>query len=81
MLLLWTVFRSPGNTLLVTSFIFHDCAEPRLRVVIAMAYINGQLSVRSEPESVGDRPVFENLPIQLASGSQYRSRVLFLREE
>ncbi len=46
-----------------------------------MAYTNGQLSVLSEPESVSEHPVLENMSIQLASSSQYQSRVLFVREE
>ncbi len=66
---------------MVTSFIYHDCAEARLCVIIAMAYANGQLSVLSEPESTGDCPVSENLAVQLASSNQYQSHVLFLREE
>ncbi len=81
MLLLWTIFRSSGNTPLVTSFIYQDCSEFRLHVVISVAYTNNQLHVLSEPESTGDCPVPENLAVQLASGSQYRFHVLFLREE
>ncbi len=46
-----------------------------------MAYANGQLTVLSKPESVGECPGVKNMSIQLASASQYWSRVLFFREE
>ncbi len=81
MLYLLSIFRSPGNTPLVTSFTYQDCSEYQHHVVIVLTYTLGQLTFLSEPDSVGERPVKETMSIQLESGGLCQSRMMFFREE
>ncbi len=75
MLMLWTVFEMVANIPLVTSFVPHDCARFRLRVVISIAYMDGHLHLLSEPDSINGTLVHETLAIQLASADPYRYHV------
>ncbi len=52
MLYLLSGFLSPGNLPLVTSFLYQDCSMYRLRVAIALTYVEGQLTYLSEPANL-----------------------------
>ncbi len=75
--MLLSVFRSPGNTPLVTSFIYQDCSEFRLRAVIIQTYTDSQLTYLSEPETLGGNPIFNMMIIHFTSLKMYRYHVMF----
>ncbi len=50
-------------------------------MVIVLTYVNGQLTILSEPNSDGEHPAKEDMPIQLASSGLYQSCVMFFREQ
>ncbi len=81
--MLWTCYEVEHNYPLVTSFITHDAASFRLRVVISIRYENGHLTFLSAPppDNGSGLPVEETLNIRLASASTFRYRVLVFREE
>ncbi len=79
MLHLLSVFQLPGNTLLVTSFLYQDCLGYQLRVAIALNYIKGQMTYLFEPNAPSEGPVKETLSGDLPSGSFYCYRTMFFR--
>ncbi len=83
LLMLWTCYEVECNYPLVMSFIVHDTASFRFRVVISVSYDNGHLTLLSEPlpDNESHLPVKEILTIQLATASTFRYCVLVIREE
>ncbi len=80
MLYLLSVFKSSGNLPLVTSFLYQDCSLYRLRVAIAISYVEGQLTYLSEPNALYEEPIKETMTVNLPSGVLYRYRTMFFRE-
>ncbi len=80
-LTLLSIFRSLGNSPLVTSFTYKEGSEFNLRPVVIQTYINGQLTYLSEPQTPGGNPVFNLIVIHFTSLELYSHRVMFLREE
>ncbi len=80
MLYLLSVFQSPGNLPLVTSFLYQDCSMYRLRVTIAISYVEGRLTFLSEPNAPYEEPIKETMTVNLPSGTLYRYRSMFFRE-
>ncbi len=81
MLYLLSVFRSPGNSPLVTSFMYQDCSKFWLHVVATQTFVNGLLTYLSEPKSLGENPIKETMIIQLAPAHLYQFCMMFFREE
>ncbi len=80
-LMLLSVFRSPGNSPLVTSFVYQEGSEFNLHAVVVQTYTNGQLTYLSEPETPGGNPIFNMMVIHFTSLELYRYHVMFSREE
>ncbi len=80
MLYLLSVFKSSGNLPLVTSFLYQDCLLYRLRVAIAISYVEGQLTYLSEPNALYEEPIKETMTVNLPSGILYHYRTMFFRE-
>ncbi len=79
----FTFFPSSDHpvTLLVTSFIYQDCSEFQLHVVVIQTYADGQLNYLSEPETQGGTPIMQTMAIHFMSLDMYRHHVMFFREE
>ncbi len=80
MLYLLSVFWSPGNLPLVTSFLYQDCSMYRLRVAITLTYVEGQLTYLSELANPHEEPIKETLTVNLPSEGFHRYRTMFFRE-
>ncbi len=65
LLMLWTCYETRFNCPLVASFVVHDAALFRLRVIISLTYDNGHLFHLSQPETEQEdrTPIQETLPI------------------
>ncbi len=51
-----------------------------LRVVIALTYVEGQLTYLSEPNAPHEEPIKETMTIDLPTGDLYRYRTMLFRE-
>ncbi len=80
LLMLWTCHTARYNCLFVASFVVHDAALFRLRIIISLAYDSGHLLLLSQPDTEQENrmPIQETLPIQLANTNLFRYRVLFI---
>ncbi|MCP4602330.1 MAG: hypothetical protein GY847_17740, partial [Proteobacteria bacterium] len=83
LLMLWTCYEVEYNYPLVTSFIVHNSASFRLRVVVSVLYDSGRLTFLSEPPSADENrsPVIETLTILLVSAGAFPYRVMIMCEE
>ncbi len=83
LLMLWTCYETRYNCPLVASFVIHDAALFRLRVVISLAYDTGRLILFSQPESEQEdrMSVQETLHIQLANTDLFHYHVVFICDE
>ncbi len=74
LLMLWTCYEVDYNHPLVTSFVAHDAASFRLRVVISISYDAGHLTLLSEllSEDETHTPVVETLTVPLAIAGTFR---------
>ncbi len=52
----------------------------RLRVTIAISYVEGQLTYLSEPDAPYEEPIKETMTVNLPSGNLYHYRSMFFRE-
>ncbi len=68
---LLSVYRSPGNLPLVSSFLYQACKKAHLRVAIALNYLEGQMTYLFEPKAPNKGPIKETMTIDLPSGTFY----------
>ncbi len=79
--MLRTCYESEHNYPLITSFVIHNSASFRLRIVMTVRYDAGQLIFLSEPNDASQSPVVETLDIPLISTGAFQYRVLVLRDD
>ncbi len=66
-----SVFQSPGDTPLVSSWLYQDCLGYRLQIAVALNYIEGQMTYLFEPNAPSEGPVKETLTVDLPTGTFY----------
>ncbi len=77
---LLSVYQSPGNMPLVSSFPYQDCLGYRLSIAVALDYVQGQMTYLFEPKTVNGGPVKKTLDVDLPTGTFYHYQTLFCRE-
>ncbi len=77
---LLSIYRSPGNLLFVSSFLYQACKKIHLRVAVALNYLEGQMMYLFEPKALNEGPIKEMMTIDLPSGTFFCFRTMLFRE-